>query len=63
MSVILNLLNFFKEVKTEIHKITWPSRDDIVGTVIVVCLFTIFAAVLLSAMDAGFSSLIKRLIS
>jgi preprotein translocase subunit SecE len=63
MSVILNLLNFLREIKTEIRKITWPSRDDIVGTVIVVCLFTLVAAILLSAMDAGFSSLIKQLIS
>lgn len=63
MNVLLNLLNFFKEVKTEIHKITWPSRDDIAGTVIVVCLFTMFTAILLSVMDAGFSSLIRRLIS
>jgi preprotein translocase subunit SecE len=63
MSVILNLLNFFKEVRIEIRKITWPSRNDIIGTVTVVCLFTIFAAIVLSAMDAGFSFLIKRLIS
>ncbi len=57
------ILTFLNEVKAEIRKITWPSRDDLIGTVIIVCILTITFAALLGAMDAGFGALIKRLIS
>jgi preprotein translocase subunit SecE len=63
MNILSSLLSFLREVKAEIRKITWPSRDDLIGTVTIVCMFTIAAAIVLSAMDAAFGTLIKRLIS
>jgi len=57
------ILTFLNEVKAEIRKITWPSREDLIGTVIVVCFLTIVFAILLGAMDFGFGALIKRLIN
>lgn len=67
MNTILTFLKkiqiFLNEVKAEIRKITWPSREDLIGTVIIVCFLTAVFAVLLGAMDLGFSALIKKLIS
>ena len=56
------ILAFLNEVKAEIRKITWPNRDDLIGTVIIVCLLAIVFAMLLGAMDVGFGAFIKRLI-
>lgn len=60
---MIKILTFLNEVKAEIRKVTWPSREDLIGTVIVVCFLTIVFAALLGAMDLGFSALVKKLIS
>ena len=57
------VFNFLTEVKAEIRKITWPGREDLIGTTIVVCFLTIVLASLLGGMDAAFGFLIKKLIS
>lgn len=56
------ILNFLSEVKAEVYKITWPGRDELIGTVIIVCLVTLVFAAILGAMDAGFSTLLKKVI-
>ncbi|MFW5721295.1 MAG: preprotein translocase subunit SecE [Bacteroidota bacterium] len=53
---------FLNEVKAEIYKITWPGRDDLIGTVIIVCMLTLVFAVILGGMDVLFSSIVKRII-
>ncbi|MBD3273241.1 preprotein translocase subunit SecE [Candidatus Dependentiae bacterium] len=53
---------FLNEVKAEIYKITWPGRDDLIGTIIIVCILTLVFAAILGAMDAGFSTLLRRII-
>jgi len=56
------VLTFLNEVKAEIRKITWPGRDDVVGTVIIVCFLTLVFAAILGGMDAGFGFIIKKII-
>ena len=56
------VLSFLNEVKAEIHKITWPGKDDLIGTIIVVCFLTVVFAIVLGGMDAGFGHLIKKLL-
>ena len=59
---MIKILDFFSEVKAEIYKITWPGREELIGTIIIVCLFTLAFSVILGAMDAGFSTLLKKII-
>ena len=47
--------NFLREVKAELKKVTWPSRQEVVQTTIVVLLATAFFGVFLFAMDIVFS--------
>ena len=54
---------FINEVKGELRKVSWPSREDLVGTAIVVCSIVAIFAVILGGMDALFSSIVKKLIS
>jgi preprotein translocase subunit SecE len=57
-----SLKQFLREVKTELKKVTWPSRKDTLsGTVIV--LVTVFViAFFLGVVDSGLSNLIKMVL-
>ena len=63
MNFITKTLNFLREVKAEIHKITWPGKDELIGTTVIVCFLSLVFAAILGGMDAGFSILIKKIIS
>ena len=45
--------NFFKGVRQEFKKISWPGRDDIIKQTIVVSIITFIVAVLIAAIDFG----------
>jgi len=57
------VLTFINEVRGELKKVSWPGREDVVGTAIIVCFLVLIFAAVLGSMDAGFSVLIKKLIS
>jgi preprotein translocase subunit SecE len=63
MHMISQANSFLKEVVGELKKVVWPTRPEVVGASVVVCLFALFFAVVLGAMDAGFGSLIKMIVS
>ena len=50
------VFSFFKECGTELKKVTWPTRDDVVSSVKVVLVSTIVIAVILGALDFLFSA-------
>ena len=57
------VLTFLNEVKAEIFKITWPGREELIGTTIVVCFMTLIFAAILGGMDVVFGLCIKKIIS
>lgn len=56
------IATFVSEVKAEIKKISWPTRDELVGTTVIVCIIVLVFSLILGFMDALFSALLKRLI-
>ena len=52
---------FFKEVRAEVKKVTWPSRNEVYSTTIVVILATIFFGIYLYIMDLIFSYAITQI--
>lgn len=52
---------FLKEVRAEVKKVTWPSRNEVYSTTIVVILATIFFGFYLYIMDLIFSYLISNI--
>jgi len=46
---------FFSEVRAELKKVTWPSKEEVYGTTIVVILTTVFFGFYLFAADLLFS--------
>ena len=57
-----NIFTFLSEVKAELKKVTWPTRDELIGSAIIVCILVIIFSLILGGMDAVFSALIRQLI-
>ncbi len=50
---------FFREVKIEIKKVVYPSREELVGSTWVVIITSIVISVFLGVVDLGLSKLVK----
>ena len=48
-------INFLKDTKAEMRKVTWPSRNEVTSTTIVVIIATVFFGFYLFFMDVIFS--------
>ncbi len=53
---------FLREVKTELKKVTWPSRKDTLSGTVVVLVTVFIMAIFLGLVDTGLSNLIKVLL-
>ena len=53
---------FIREVKTELKKVTWPSRKDTLSGTAVVLVAVFIIAIFLGIVDSGLSNLIKGLL-
>ena len=52
-------LQFLREVKIELKKVTWPSRKQTIGSTAVVIALVIIISIFLGIVDVGLSSLIR----
>ena len=50
---------FFKEVKVEIKKVVYPSREELIGSTWVVIIASVVISVFLGIVDLGLSRLVK----
>mgnify|MGYP000969733327 FL=1 len=62
MGKVQRAVGCLREVVGEIKKIVWPTRGELIGSSIVVCVLAVFFAIVLGGMDAGFSALVKKII-
>jgi preprotein translocase subunit SecE len=53
---------FIREVKTELKKVTWPSRKDTLSGTAVVLVAVFIIAIFLGIVDSGLSNLVKGLL-
>lgn len=53
---------FLIEVKTELKKVTWPSKKDTISGTLVVIVAVFIIAIFLGIVDSGLSNLIKILL-
>jgi preprotein translocase subunit SecE len=55
------LRNFIKEVRAEVKKVTWPGKNEVYSTTIVVLIATLFFGIYLYALDIIFSWVISQI--
>jgi len=57
-----NWIQFLREVKVELGRVTWPTRKETVGTTAVVLVFVFIIAIFLGVVDMGLSSLVRLIL-
>lgn len=50
----MKVMAFFKESYAELRKVVWPSKPEVLGTLKVVLISTLFIAIFLGLLDAAF---------
>jgi preprotein translocase subunit SecE len=60
--MINRIKQFFREVKIEIKKVVFPSKDELVGSTWVVIITVLIVSFYLGMVDMGLSELVKRLL-
>ena len=58
MKKVSQFLQFFKEVKSEMAKVKWPSFNEWVGSTFIVFIIMIIFSIYLGSVDYGFHWLI-----
>ena len=60
--MIQKISQYFNGVQIEMKKVTWLSKQEMMGSTIIVGVFSVLIAIFLFIVDFGVSQLIARLI-
>lgn len=53
---------FFREVKSEMKKVTWPTKEQLFHNTVVILSFVAITTVILFLCDIGFNNVLKWII-
>ncbi|PGL67725.1 preprotein translocase subunit SecE [Bacillus sp. AFS055030] len=53
---------FFREVKSEMKKVSWPKRKELVNSTVTVLATVLFFVVFFAVVDTGLSKLIRLIL-
>ncbi|MFH1338797.1 MAG: preprotein translocase subunit SecE [Candidatus Omnitrophota bacterium] len=59
MKVLAKPVNFLKEVKVQLTKVAWPTKDELIGATAVVIVITAITAAFIGLVDFAFSRLLS----
>lgn len=60
---LVRLTRFLREVKSELKKVSWPSKKELIANTIVVLVSVFFAATLIWIIDGFFAQILKVFIA
>jgi len=61
MNIIAKPINFLREVRTELGKVAWSSRQEILSSTMVVIVVTLILGVFIGIIDVFLSKLLSLL--
>ncbi|PWM79334.1 MAG: preprotein translocase subunit SecE [Phascolarctobacterium sp.] len=53
------IMRFLREAKSELKKVTWPTRRELIANTIVVFIAVVFSAILIWVIDSIFAGLFQ----
>lgn len=62
MGFVTRVREFVQEVMLEFRRVTWPSRQELVNSTVVVLALTVVVAFFLGGVDIGLSKLVQRIL-
>ena len=60
--MIQKISQYFNVIQVELKKVTWLSKEEMLGSTLIVGVFSIFIAIFLFFVDFGLSEFISRII-
>ncbi len=57
------ITKYFNDTYQEMHKVAWPSKDELVGSTIVVIVMSLIVSLFIGAVDLVLNKLVNTLIS
>ncbi len=63
MNIIKKIIRFLSEVKVELTKVTWPSRQQTIKDSFIVIFISLVTAAFLGGVDFLFSFLVKEFVN
>ena len=61
--IIEKIIQFFREVRIEIKKISWPSRNETIASTSIVIIIVLVIGLFLGMVDVGLARIIKIILS
>ena len=61
-NIFNSAIQFLREVKIELKKVTWPSRKQTIGSTVVVVALVLLISLFLGFVDIGLSNLIRAVL-
>jgi preprotein translocase subunit SecE len=58
MKVLKRIVDYLKNVYLELRKVTWPTRNELVSSTVVVIIVSVFVAVVIFILDTVFTSIL-----
>lgn len=62
MAVVRKTQKFVEDVQAEMRRVTWPDREQLRNATAVILVFVIILAIIIGAMDAIFSWLVRNIV-
>ena len=60
--MIQKISQYFNGVQVEVKKVTWLSKQELVGSTVVVGVFSVMIAIFLFLVDFGLSEFVSRIL-
>ena len=62
MEFVRRVREFVQEVLLEFRRVTWPTRQELINSTVVVLALTVVVAFFLGGVDIGLSKLVQRIL-
>jgi preprotein translocase subunit SecE len=62
ITVFAKLTKFIKEVELELRRVTWPSRNDLIGSTRVVIVVSLIMAIFIGVVDRILTEILKLVV-
>ena len=62
MGVVTRVQEFIQEVYAEFRKVTWPNRQELLNSTVVVIVVTVVLALFLGAVDIVLARVVERIL-
>jgi preprotein translocase subunit SecE len=57
--MIKKISNYFGEIRQELSKVSWPSREELYGSVVVVVVLCLILSIFIYGVDMGLNSMLS----